>query len=135
MFSFTAAARRGIIATTEGIPMKRFLLIVFIVLIAMGVLAACAPIENLDFSSFANFVKSVPSWILIVAVVILFFIGCGIVWKLIPGFVKVLAIIALAVVLAGVAYGVWNIPFVNNALNDVNSFIQNQVTTTATPAP
>lgn len=114
--------------------MKKFMLVVLIVFIAMAVLAACAPVKDADFSSFAGFVKSMPAWILIVIAVILFFIGCGIVWKLIPGFVKVLAIIALAVILAGVAYGVWNIPFVNNALGDVNNFIQNQVTATVTPS-
>jgi len=113
--------------------MKKFLLVVFLVLVAVGLLAACAPNENLDFSSFAAFVKSTPAWIIIIAAVILFFIGCGIVWKLIPGFVKVLAIIALAVVLAGVAYGVWNIPFVKNALNGVNDFIQSELTLTEPP--
>jgi hypothetical protein len=114
--------------------MKKFLLVVALVLVAVGLLAACAPINNVDFSSFAAFVKSMPAWIIIIIAVILFFIGCGIVWKLIPGFVKVLVIIALAVVLAGVAYGIWKIPFINSALNDVNNFIQSQVTATVPPS-
>ena len=114
--------------------MKKFILVVLIVFVAMAVLAACAPIKGADFSSFAGFVKSMPAWIIIIIAVILFFIGCGIVWKLIPGFVKVLAIIALAVVLAGVAYGIWNIPLVKDGLNYVNNLIQQNVTTTASPS-
>ncbi|MFA5675521.1 MAG: hypothetical protein WDA65_03270, partial [Christensenellales bacterium] len=41
----------------------------------------------------------------------LFFIGFGLIWKLIPGFLKVIAIIALAVILAGTAYGLWESPW------------------------
>jgi hypothetical protein len=49
---------------------------------------------------------------------VLFFIGFSIIWKLIPGFVKVIALIVLAVAIAGVAYGLWQIPYVDKDMID-----------------
>lgn len=99
--------------------MKKFLIVFLIVLIALGVLAACAPIQpNVE-----EYVSALPVWVIIVGAVILFFIGFGIIWKLIPGFIKVLAIIALAVILAGTAYGIWRIPLAEGILHETETFI------------
>jgi predicted small secreted protein len=91
--------------------MKRFMLVVIIVLVVIGILAACAPIQQ-DVESYA---RTLPGWAIIVGAVIIFLIGFGIIWKLIPGFIKVLAVIALAVILAGSAYGLWQSPWTDKA--------------------
>ena len=105
--------------------MKRFLLILLIVIIIMGILAACAPIQNIDVEGYA---RTLPTWVIVVGAIVLFFIGFGIIWKLVPGFIKIVALIALAVVIAGVAYGLWNIPVVDNALDTVDDYIHSSET-------
>lgn len=100
--------------------MRKFLLVLLIVLMALGVLAACAPMEQ----NIEEYVSALPVWAIIVGAVILFFIGFGIIWKLIPGFIKVLAIIALAVILAGTAYGIWRIPLAQDILNETETLIE-----------
>ncbi len=101
--------------------MKKFFLIILIVLFAISMLAACAPLENLDVEGYA---RMLPGWVIIVGAVIIFFIGFGIIWKLVPGFIKVIALIALAVVVAGTAYGLWNIPLVDKAIDKVDSYME-----------
>lgn len=91
--------------------MKRFLIVLVIVLAAIGILAACAPVRE----DMAQYARTLPGWAIIVGAVVIFFIGFGIIWKLIPGFVKVLAVIALAVILAGSAYGLWQSPWADKA--------------------
>ena len=86
--------------------MKKFLLVLLIVLGLIGIMAACAPTA----ASVEEYVGILPGWAIIVGAVVLFFIGIGIIWKLIPGFIKVLAILALAVILAGTAYGIFESP-------------------------
>ncbi len=95
--------------------MKRFLLVLLIVLAAIGILAACAPARQ----DMAQYARTLPGWAIIVGAVVIFFIGFGIIWKLIPGFVKVLAVIALAVILIGSAYGLWQSPLADKA-NDLS---------------
>ena len=103
--------------------MRKFLLVLLIVILAMGILAACAPIEDINLSEVGDYARALPTWVIIVGAIVLFFIGFGIIWKLIPGFIKVIALIALAVVIAGVAYGVWKIPLVNDAIDSVDNYI------------
>jgi FtsH-binding integral membrane protein len=103
-------------------------------MLAIGVLAACAPIERIDLSGAEDYVRALPAWVIIIGAIVLFFIGFSIIWKLIPGFIKVIAVIALAVIIAGVAYGVWNIPFVNNAIDKVDE-LKNQPRATDTISP
>jgi len=91
--------------------MKKFFLVVTIVLASIGILAACAPVQQ-DVESYA---RTLPGWAIIVGAVVIFLIGFGIIWKLIPGFVKVIAVIALAVILAGSAYGLWQSPLADKA--------------------
>lgn len=86
--------------------MKKFLLVLLAVLAGLGILAACAPMQQ----SVEEYVGVLPGWAIIAGAVALFFIGFGLIWKLIPGFIKVLAVIALAVLLAGAAYGLWESP-------------------------
>lgn len=86
--------------------MKKFLLVLLIVLGVIGIMAACAPAA----ANVEEYVGILPGWAIIVGAVVLFFIGIGIIWKLIPGFIKVLAILALAVILAGTAYGIFESP-------------------------
>ncbi|MGI5850043.1 MAG: hypothetical protein ACOX8Q_08300 [Christensenellales bacterium] len=105
--------------------MKRFLLVLLIVLLAMGILAACAPLQNIDV---ANYARALPPWLIIVGAIVLFFVGFGIILKLVPGFIKILALIALAVAIAGVAYGLWNIPIIDKAINEVDDYIQSSQT-------
>ena len=95
--------------------MKRFLIVLVIVLAAVGILAACAPVRE----DMAQYARTLPGWAIIVGAVVVFFIGFGIIWKLIPGFIKVLAVIALAVILAGSAYGLWQSPWADKA-NQLN---------------
>ncbi len=106
--------------------MRKFLMVLLIVVLAMGILAACAPIEeinNIDLSEVGDYARALPTWVIIVGAIVLFFIGFGIIWKLIPGFIKVIALIALAVIIAGVAYGVWRIPLVNDTIDTVDNYI------------
>ena len=105
--------------------MKRFLLVLLIVITIIGILAACAPIQNIDVEEYA---RALPTWVIVVGAIVLFFIGFGIIWKLVPGFIKIIALIALAVIIAGVAYGLWNIPIVDNALNTVDDYIHTSET-------
>lgn len=97
--------------------MRKFLLILLIVLLAIGVLAACAPIEDIG-AQVGDYARALPPWLIVVGAIVLFFIGFGIIWKLIPGFVKVIALIALAVIIAGVAYGLWKIPYIDKEAID-----------------
>jgi len=100
--------------------MKKFLLVVLIVLFAVEILAACAPIDTSDISNITASALALPAWVIILGAVVLFFIGFGIIWKLIPGFVKFIALVALAIVLAGAAYGIWRIALVDKAIDEVN---------------
>lgn len=86
--------------------MKKFLLVVMAAAV-IAVLAACAPIQE----EIEGYIGVLPGWAIIAGAVALFFIGFGLIWKLIPGFLKVIAIIALAVILAGTAYGLWESPW------------------------
>ena len=91
--------------------MKRFLLVLAVVLAIIAVLAACAPVQQ----SVTEYARTLPGWAIIVGAVVIFFIGFGIIWKLIPGFIKVLAVIALAVILIASAYGLWQSPWADKA--------------------
>ena len=91
--------------------MKRFLLVLAVVLAIIAVLAACAPVQQ----SVTEYARTLPGWAIIVGAVVIFFIGFGIIWKLIPGFIKVLAVIALAVLLIASAYGLWQSPWADKA--------------------
>jgi len=121
--------------------MKRFILVLCIVLGALAILAACAPVQN---AGAAEYARALPPWVIIVGAVVIFCIGFGIIWKLIPGFIKVIALIALAVLVAGVAYGIWNVPIVRDALDSVETYVDEHYpegsptptgTATQTPAP
>lgn len=114
--------------------MKKFLLILLIVLLGVGVLAACAPVKNIDLSGAENYVRALPAWVIIIGAVVLFFIGFGIIWRLIPGFIKVIAVIALAVIIAGVAYGLWKIPLVDKAIDEVEGIVRPTATETVSPS-
>jgi hypothetical protein len=104
--------------------MRKFLFILLIVLLGVGVLAACAPIEKIG-SEAGDYVKTLPAWAIVLGAIVLFFIGFGIIWKLIPGFVKVIALIILAVVIVGISIGVWNVFGIdNNTINDVGDAIR-----------
>lgn len=113
--------------------MKKFLLVVAVVFIIIGILAACAPVQQ-DVEDYA---RTLPGWAIIVGAVVIFLIGFGIIWKLIPGFVKVLAVIALAVILAGSAYGLWNSPWAEqaNQLNHQAEEIRDDLLGTPTVSP
>ena len=110
--------------------MKKFLFVLVIVLAAIGILAACAPVQQ----NVEEYARALPGWVIVVGAVIIFLIGFGIIWKLVPGFVKVLAVIALAVILAGSAYGIWQIPAVDDLLNKVDQY-KNQTITEQSPDP
>ena len=97
--------------------MKKFLLVLMIVLFAIEILAACAPIDTAKVEAYA---MSLPGWVIILGAVVLFLIGFGIIWKLIPGFIKFIALVALAIILAGAAYGIWHIAIVDEALDKVD---------------
>lgn len=109
---FTTALKSAIIGN-----MKKFLLVLLIVLFAIEILAACAPINTAEVQAYA---MSLPGWVIILGAVILFLIGFGIIWKLIPGFIKFIALVALAILLAGAAYGIWHIALVDEALDKVD---------------
>ena len=66
-------------------------------------------------SSVEEYARTLPGWAIIVGAVVIFFIGFGIIWKLIPGFIKFLAVIALALVLIASAYGLWQSPWADRA--------------------
>jgi hypothetical protein len=100
--------------------MKKFLLVVLIVLFAVEILAACAPIDTSDISNITASAMALPAWLIILGAVVLFFIGFGIIWKLIPGFVKFIALVALAIVLAGAAWGIWHIALIDKAIDEVD---------------
>ena len=72
--------------------MKKFLLVVLIVLVAIGILAACTQVETIEngISDITQQItdRAIPTWVIIIGAVVLFFIAFGIVWKLIPGFIK-----------------------------------------------
>ena len=91
--------------------MKRFLIVLAVVLTVIAVMAACAPVQQ----NVTEYVRVLPGWAIIVGAVVIFFIGFGIIWKLIPGFVKVLAVIALAAILIASAYGLWQSPWADKA--------------------
>lgn len=97
--------------------MKKFLLVLLIVLFAIEILAACAPITGAEVEAYA---MSLPGWVIILGAIVLFIIGFGIIWKLIPGFIKFIALVALAIILAGAAYGIWHIAIVDEALDKVD---------------
>jgi len=97
--------------------MKKFMLVVLIVIAAVAVLAACAPVQAFG-SQVGDYAKTLPLWVIVVGAIIVFFIGFAIIWKLIPGFIKVLALIALVVIIGGVAYGLWNIPYIDKETID-----------------
>ena len=97
---------------TKGrLNLKRFLLVLAAVLAVIGILAACAPVQN----TVEEYARTLPGWAIIVGAVVIFFIGFGIIWKLIPGFIKFLAVIALAVILIASAYGLWQSPWADKA--------------------
>ncbi len=98
--------------------MKKFLLVLLIVVFAIEILAACAPINAEAIKASA---MALPGWVIILGAVVLFLIGFGIIWKLIPGFVKFIALVALAIILAGAAYGIWHIAIVDKALDEVEN--------------
>ncbi len=103
--------------------MKRFFLVVLVVLCVITILAACAPLQ-ISVEEGVEYAKLLPGWVIVLGAVVIFFIGFGIIWKLIPGFIKVLALIALVVVVAGVAYGLWQIPAVSEAIDKADDLKQ-----------
>lgn len=108
--------------------MKKFLIVLCIVLLSIGVLAACAPLHNIsdDVQGFAKTLpaKGIPDWVIIVGAVVVFFIGVGIIWKLIPGFIKFIALLVLAIAVAGAAYGLWKIPAYDKARDIYHDVIE-----------
>lgn len=115
--------------------MKKIILVVFIVLILVGILAACAQVETIE-DGIQNITASItdraiPTWVIIIGSIVLFFICFGIVWKLIPGFIKIIVLIVIAGAIAGAAYGIWAIPAYDKAkeiYNDVTDVIETQQT-------
>lgn len=103
--------------------MKKFLMVILIVLCGISVLAACAPLQA-SVSEGVEYAKLLPGWMIVLGAIVIFFIGFGIIWKLIPGFIKILALIALVVVVAGVAYGLWQIPEVSDAIDKADDLKQ-----------
>lgn len=95
--------------------MKKFLLTVCIVLFAISILAACAPLQNIVGDDVIEYTQTLPRWAIIVGSIVLFSIGFGIIWRLIPGFIKFIALIVLAVAIAAIALGLWHIPIVDQA--------------------
>lgn len=115
--------------------MKKFILVVCAVLLVIGVLAACAPITSIEdgiqdiTSSITD--RAIPTWVIIVGAVIVFLICFGIIWKLIPGFVKFIVLLVVAGAIAGAAYGLWTIPAYDKAkeiYDDVTDVIETQQT-------
>ena len=103
--------------------MKRFMLVILVVLCVIAVLAACAPLQA-SVAEGVEYAKLLPGWMIVLGAIVIFFIGFGIIWKLIPGFIKVLALIALVVIVAGVAYGLWQIPAVSDAIDTADKLKQ-----------
>ena len=107
--------------------MKKFLLVVLIVLVSIGVLAACSQIETIgnDLGNIPSQITShaIPTWVIIIGAIVVFFIAFGIVWKLIPGFIKVIVLIVVAAAIAGAAYGIWTIPAYDKAEQLTNEII------------
>ncbi len=98
--------------------MKKFLVVITIVLCAIGILAACAPLPtNLDEG--AAYAKALPEWVIIVGAVVIFLIGFTIIWKLIGGFIKFVVILVLGLVLAGIAFGLWPKTEIENTVDDL----------------
>ncbi|MHB1314277.1 MAG: hypothetical protein ACYCX2_02180 [Christensenellales bacterium] len=115
--------------------MKRFFVLLLLVTAAALVFTSCVQIEGADLANVKEYAKAIPPWLIIVGAIVLFAIGFSVIWKLIPGFIKVVAVIALAVIIAGVAYGLWKIPLVSDSINKVDEFInQPQATATVSPA-
>ncbi len=112
--------------------MKKFILVVLIVLVSIGILAACAQVATIEngISDITQQItdRAIPTWVIIIGAVIVFFIAFGIVWKLIPGFIKVIVLIVIAAAIAGAAYGIWTIP----AYDAAETFIEENITETPT---
>lgn len=108
--------------------MKKFILVVLVMLVAVGILAACAQVATIEngISDITQQItdRALPTWVIILGAVIVFFIAFGIVWKLIPGFIKVVVLIVIAAAIAGAAYGLWTIP----AYDAAESFIEENIT-------
>ena len=108
--------------------MKKFLLVVLIVLVAIGILAACAQVDTIEagINDLTQQItdRAIPTWVIIIGAVVLFFIAFGIVWKLIPGFIKFIVLIVIAAAIAGAAYGIWTIP----AYDAAETFIEENIT-------
>jgi len=104
--------------------MKKFLLVLFIVLVAIGILAACAQVDTIEggIKDISQQItdRAIPTWVIILGAIVLFFIAFGIVWKLIPGFIKFIVLIVIAAAIAGAAYGLWTIP----AYDKVEGFVE-----------
>jgi hypothetical protein len=113
--------------------MKKLLLMMIVIILIIGMLAACASVPQ----GVEEYARKLPGWAIIVGAVVIFLIGFGIIWKLIPGFVKVLAVLALAVILAGSAYGLWNSPWADqaNQLNQQAEEIRDELLGTPTVSP
>lgn len=106
--------------------MKKFFLVLLVVLFVISIMAACAPLKDFDVENFdiEGYARTLPGWVIIIGAVVIFFIGFGIIWKLVPGFIKIIALIALAAVVAGTAYGLWSIPIVDKAIDTVDTYIE-----------
>ncbi len=108
--------------------MKKILLVLFIILVAIGILAACAQVDTIEdgIKDISQQItdKAIPSWVIILGAIIVFFIAFGIVWKLIPGFIKFIVLIVIAAAIAGAAYGLWTIP----AYDTAETFIEENIT-------
>ena len=107
--------------------MKKFLLIVLIVLIAIGIMAACSGSDTIEqgISEISKQLtqRAIPTWVIIIGAIVLFLIAFGIVWKLIPGFVKFIVLLVIAVAIAGAAYGLWTIPAYDKAEEITNEIL------------
>lgn len=102
----------------RSVAMKKFMLVVLLVFAAMAVLAACAPADNFNLNQVGDYARALPTWVIVVGAIVLLLIGFAIIWKLIPGFIKALALIALVVIIAGIAYGLWKIPYLDKGTID-----------------
>ena len=126
-FTFSLVSIIITLSMIERFYMKKFLLVVLIVLVAIGVLAACSQIETIEdgISEVSSQItdRAIPTWVIIIGAVVLFFIALGIVWKLIPGFIKFVVLIVIAAAIAGAAYGLWTIPAYDKAEELTNEII------------
>lgn len=107
--------------------MKKLFLVLLAAIVCAGVLAACAPL----WDKVEGYAGVLPGWAIIIGAVVLFFLGFSLIWKLVPGFLKILAIIALAVILAGTAYGLWESPWAER-LNKGAEELRDTILTPAT---